>query len=75
MKVDPEQWPTADLRPLPATVVEDPPEPQLFDLAADPGETTDLAQVHPARVSAMVTELERWFADVDGERRSLTWDT
>jgi arylsulfatase A len=60
--------------PLPPTEVDDPPEPQLFDLVADPGETTDVAAAHPARVRQLQTALDAWFADVDDERRSLTWD-
>ncbi len=67
-----EPWtvPTDPLRP---TEVLDPPEPQLFDLASDPGETKDVAAAHPARVRLMEAELDAWFADVDGERRSLQW--
>jgi arylsulfatase A len=60
--------------PLPVTVVDDPPDPQLFDLAADPGETTDLASAHPVRVRSMEATLDAWFADVDADRRSLTWE-
>jgi hypothetical protein len=60
--------------PLRPTEVTDPPEPQLFDIVADPGETTDLAAANPVRVGAMEAELDAWFADVDAERRSLVWD-
>ena len=31
--------------------------PQLYDLAADPGETRNLAGVHPERVEAMAARL------------------
>lgn len=69
----PDGWTVPRAR-LPSTEVTDPPDPQLFDLAADPGETTDVAAAHPARVREMQATLDAWFADVDGERRSLTWD-
>ncbi|MBI1761425.1 MAG: arylsulfatase [Acidobacteria bacterium] len=35
------------------------PAPQLYDLAADPGETRNVAAQHPARVQAMAAELQR----------------
>jgi len=35
------------------------PDVQLYDLAADPGETTNLAARHPDRVAAMTAQLER----------------
>ncbi|WP_339732315.1 sulfatase-like hydrolase/transferase [uncultured Gimesia sp.] len=33
---------------------------QLFDLLADPGETTDVSETHPELVKQYQTELERW---------------
>jgi len=41
------------------------PDVQLYDLAADPGETTNLAGAQPARVAAMTAMLER---DIDRGR-------
>jgi arylsulfatase A-like enzyme len=35
------------------------PEPQLFDLAADPGETKNLALTHPARAAELAARLVR----------------
>ena len=32
-------------------------EPQLYDLATDPGETKDLATAEPARVTALAARL------------------
>jgi len=55
-----EDW--GSLEPAPA---------QLFDLAADPLEQTDLAARHPDRVARMEAELAAWFAEVDGERRAI----
>ncbi|MCP3917875.1 MAG: sulfatase-like hydrolase/transferase [bacterium] len=37
---------------------------ELFDLRADPGETTDLASAHPERVSALLAEYEAWESEV-----------
>ena len=36
----------------------DAPQPELYDLAADLGETRDLARVQPARVAAMRATLD-----------------
>ncbi|MCA8953896.1 MAG: arylsulfatase [Planctomycetes bacterium] len=41
---------------------------QLFDLATDPGETTDVAADHPDVVRALREHYERWFADVSRSR-------
>ena len=35
------------------------PEPQLYDLASDPGERTNLAPRHPEKVAELQTLLER----------------
>ncbi|NNE00063.1 MAG: sulfatase-like hydrolase/transferase [Pirellulaceae bacterium] len=34
---------------------------ELFELARDPGEQTDVAQQHPERAAAMLTELKNWY--------------
>jgi arylsulfatase A len=41
---------------------------ELFDLEADPGETTDLAARHPEIVRRLRSAFERWFADVTAGR-------
>jgi arylsulfatase A-like enzyme len=46
-------------------------EPQLFDLAADPRETTDVGKLEPARVRRMEAELVAWFEEVEDERRTI----
>lgn len=46
------------------------PEPaELYNLRDDPNETVDLAAKFPDRVHRMLLELERWFEDVEAERR------
>jgi len=42
--------------------------PQLYDLAADPGETTNLAVMQPDRTKAMAQELMRIKADVKSQK-------
>ena len=41
---------------------------ELFDLAQDPGETTDRAAAEPARVAALRGQLEAWRRGVGAER-------
>jgi arylsulfatase/arylsulfatase A len=41
-----------------------PPRFELYDLVADPGETKDIAAIHPGRVAAMRQQYERWFDEV-----------
>lgn len=44
--------------------IEGPARYELYDIAADPGETTDLADKHPDIVQAMRTQYDAWFTDV-----------
>jgi arylsulfatase A-like enzyme len=44
--------------------IDGPPRHELYDLAADPGETTDLAGSHQEIVNKMTKQYETWFADV-----------
>lgn len=45
-----------------------PAELMLFDLQADPGETTDMAASHPAEVERLRSAYDRWFSDVSTTR-------
>jgi arylsulfatase A-like enzyme len=40
---------------------------ELYDLAADPAETTDLAVLQPAKAADLRTKLDRWLAEVNGQ--------
>ncbi len=42
--------------------------PVLYDLAADPFETTDVASAHPERFQRMKAALDAWSAEVEKER-------
>jgi arylsulfatase A len=46
-----------------------PPSPQLFDLAADPGEQRDLVADHPHVVGRLTAAYDRWFAEVFADWR------
>jgi len=49
-----------------------PPAPaELYNLRVDPGERQNLATQEPARVRAMSTLLDAWFAAMEKERRAL----
>ncbi len=51
----------------PPRTVPPPPPPQLFNLAADPLEKSDLAAQHPDRASRMLCDLEAWFENMQAE--------
>ena len=38
---------------------------ELYDMNADPTETTNVAELHPEKVARMVTSFERWQSHVD----------
>jgi len=40
-------------------------KPELYDIAADPGERRDLSATHPQRVKQLQSELEGWIATED----------
>lgn len=71
LKYDPKRYTDIVRTPEPPRQVPPPPPPQLFNLANDPLEQTDLAAAEPDRVARMVRELETWFEQVDAERRSI----
>lgn len=57
--------------PFPPRELPPPPEPQLFNIAEDPGEHNDLATEHPDRAGRMLGALESWFEQVEAERASI----
>lgn len=46
------------------------PEPMLFDIASDPGESLDLVDRFPAIVRRLRSDLETWFDHVEADRRA-----
>jgi arylsulfatase A-like enzyme len=67
----PERITAVDGSPVPEFEIGAPPEPLLFDLAADPFEQHDLAHAHPERVRRMCAALERWFESVEADRARI----
>ena len=68
-KYNPERITSIDSGPEPDRKLVPGPKAQLFNLANDPFEQYDLSAQESTRVKRMESELEAWFADVDGERR------
>jgi arylsulfatase A len=57
--------------PEPPRDVPPPPPPELYNIAEDPLEATDLAARHPHRVHQLLSQLETWFEEVERERRTI----
>ena len=57
--------------PEPERTVPPPPVPQLYNIASDPLERTDLATQEPDTARRLLRELENWFESVDAERRTI----
>ncbi len=57
--------------PEPEREIPPPPPPELYNIAEDPLEQNNLAEVEPDRTRRMLTELETWFEEVEAERRSI----
>jgi arylsulfatase A-like enzyme len=49
-----------------------PPKPQLFDVAADPGEQMDLSDQHPAAASRLEAKLADWYDEMERERSQVS---
>ena len=64
LKYSPDAYPTIREEPFPDREIGQPPPAQLFDLADDPGEQTDLAAAQPGRVARMEADLATWFEQV-----------
>lgn len=59
--------------PVPRLKPQEPEPPELYDLAADPGEERDVAEEHPDRVRRMLGALEDWFDRVEADREAIAW--
>ena len=61
--------------PDPEVIRDDPPEPELYNIASDYGENTNLASEYPERTRVMLRELETWFEEVNAERITAQQET
>lgn len=57
--------------PDPPREVPPPPPPELYNIAEDPLEQTNLADKHPDLARRMLRELESWFEEVEAERATI----
>ena len=57
--------------PEPPREIPAPPEPELYNIAIDPLEQTNLAARHPDKVQRLLRELETWFEEVEAERATI----
>jgi arylsulfatase A-like enzyme len=72
MKYEPETITEICREPGPHRDLPDPHPPLLFNLDDDPYEQNDLSEEFPERVDKMQSELDRWFEEVEAERRTIS---
>jgi arylsulfatase A len=51
--------------------IPDPPPAELYNIAEDPLEETDTAAQHPDLVKRLADKLEKWFEEVEKDRKSI----
>lgn len=73
LKYEPDSITDICRSPAPEREIPEPHPPLLFDLENDPYEQNNLAEVHPDRVQRMQSELDKWFEQVEAERRAV-WE-
>lgn len=58
--------------PEPPRSIPGPPPAELYNLAQDPGETTNLASKYPQLALRLQVDLENWFEEVEQDRQSIS---
>jgi hypothetical protein len=74
LEMNPETFVDILRTPEPEREIGGPLPPELYNIAADPSEEYNLADVHPERTRRMLQSLETWFEEVEAERRSIADD-
>ena len=57
--------------PEPPRTIPAPPPPELYNIASDPLELSDIAKDHPDIASRLLQDLENWFEEVEAERATI----
>jgi arylsulfatase A len=57
--------------PEPPRTIPAPPEPELYNIASDPLELSNLANEQPEIAHRLLCQLETWFEEVEAERRAI----
>jgi arylsulfatase A-like enzyme len=65
----PEAYPDGPPAPVATPAFSQPRPVELFNLAEDPGETTNVADAHPDIVQRLLAELAGWFEMVEKDRK------
>lgn len=73
-KYEPERITEIRHWPEPERVIDDLPNPMLYNISDDPLEEQDLWKKHPERGAKMLNDLENWFDEVESERRTIPDD-
>ena len=73
-KYEPERVTSIRRWPEPERVIDDPPQPRLYNISDDPLEERDLWEDEPMRGAKMLNDLENWFDEVESERRTIPDD-
>jgi len=71
MRYGPEEMTDIIRTPEPPREIPPPPPPELYNIAHDPLERSNLADSEPERTSRMLRELESWFEEVEAERATI----
>jgi arylsulfatase A-like enzyme len=71
VKAHPDRYPEVRDEPVRGHRTPDTHVPLLFDLSADPEETTDLSHAHPQVVRRMEDALTAWFETVERDRERI----
>ena len=73
-KYEPDKVPRIFDWPEPNRIIDDPPRPELYNIADDPLEEHDLWDEHPQQAAKLLNDLENWFDEVEAERRTIPDD-